>query len=200
MTVLLSVTMKINTIYLDNMSIYLNPSLLTSVILMILLSLSRSDAQQFDEHQIKTVFIYNLTKMVEWPQDYLATAPFSICFLGEDVFGEVLDSLKGKTVNDRALVLKKNISLKQAQECHILFISASEARNITHILSSLESIPVLTVSDTETFAKQGGIISFLIDRDNHTRIEINLKVAVRKGLKISSKLLSLDKVRIVEEP
>ncbi|OQW94004.1 MAG: hypothetical protein BWK79_08130 [Beggiatoa sp. IS2] len=165
----------------------------------ILFNISKCYAQQSDEYKVKTAFIYNLTKMVDWPDNYLATAPFTICFLGEDLFGETLDSLKDKKVHDRPLLLKKNISLNQAEQCHILFINRSEEENMTHILSSIENTSVLTVGDVETFTKQGGIISFFVGDDSRMHIEVNLKVALSKGLKISSKLLALDKVRIVEK-
>jgi len=79
------------------------------------------------------------------------------------------------------------------KNCHLVFISKSERSRLADIFSSLESASVLTVSETENFARRGGIINFYLD-GNKVRFEINADAAQRKGIKISSQLLKLGKV------
>ena len=77
--------------------------------------------------------------------------------------------------------------------CHLVFISKSEKAHLTDIFDSLGSASVVTVSETENFARRGGIINFYLD-GNKVRFEINADAAQRKGIKISSQLLKLGKV------
>ena len=74
-----------------------------------------------------------------------------------------------------------------------MFISKSEKSRLTDIFDSLGSASILTVSETENFARRGGIINFYLE-GNKVRFEINSDAAQRKGIKISSQLLKLGKV------
>jgi preprotein translocase subunit Sec61beta len=53
---------------------------------------------------------------------------------------------------------------------------------------------VLTVGESEAFARQGGMIRFF-EEDNRLRFEINPTAAEKVGLRISSKLLKLARIR-----
>ena len=53
--------------------------------------------------------------------------------------------------------------------------------------------PILTISDTDSFTKEGGVIR-LYQQASKLRIEINVDAAERAKLKISSKLLSLGRI------
>ena len=61
------------------------------------------------------------------------------------------------------------------------------------MLEKLKDARVLTVSEIDGFAQQGGIINFISER-NKVRFEINPDAARRLGLNISSELLKLAKV------
>jgi len=74
------------------------------------------------------------------------------------------------------------------KDCHILFISRSERPRLEQILAHLQGRSVLTVSDLEDFARQGGVIRFVLVEDK-VRLRINLEAAKAAGLTISSKLL-----------
>ena len=58
---------------------------------------------------------------------------------------------------------------------------------------------MLTVGETEDFARQGGVIAFYSE-GKKIRFEINADLARRLGLKISSELLKLGKVVGAEAP
>ena len=81
--------------------------------------------------------------------------------------------------------------------CHILFISSSEKKNIEEILTRLGNHDILTVGETEGFARKGVIINFFLEKKN-VRFEINVDAATRSNLKLSSRLLRL--AHIIREP
>ncbi|HWX42191.1 MAG TPA: YfiR family protein, partial [Blastocatellia bacterium] len=99
----------------------------------------------------------------------------------------------GKNVNGHPIAVKRLRWGQDLRQCHILFISASEARRLPQILESLRGASVLTVADMERFDQQGGIVRFLIE-EGKVRFEINVDAADKAGLRISSKLLALAKI------
>ena len=81
----------------------------------------------FPEYEIKATFLYNFIKFIKWPETNLSS--YYICILGEDPFGKAIETIHGKTVASYPIKIKyiKSISEFQTpQNCHILFISASE--------------------------------------------------------------------------
>lgn len=165
---------------------------LVVVSIIYLASVSTTFAQKGNEYQVKAAFLYNLARMVEWPSDGLVRAniPVTFCFFGEDFFGDTLDSIKNKTVKNRPLFLKKNVSLMELGQCDLLFISRSESRRLPSILAYVEKLPVLTVGDTNGFAELGGMVN-LMTQGSRIQIEVNLRATKEVGLKISSRLLTL---------
>ena len=161
-----------------------------------------ADTQSFSEYQVKAAFLYNFARFVEWPADAFpdARTPILLGILGDDPFGGALEqTVKGKTVNGRELVLRRLTRVEDLKGFHMLFVSSSEARHLPQILESLRGKCVLTVGETEGFAQAGGVINFTLE-ENKVHFEINLNTAERAHLKISSKLLALAKVVKDERP
>ena len=150
---------------------------------------------QFREYQIKAAFLYNFVKFVEWPAEAFGddNAPIILGVLGEDPFGVALESVEGKIVRGRELVIRRFKGVQDLDFSHILFISSSERARLTQILENLTGSSVLTVGEMAQFAELGGIINFTV-RKNEIRFEINVDAAQRAGLQISSQLLRLAKV------
>jgi hypothetical protein len=146
--------------------------------------------QPSTEYRIKAAFLYNFTSFVTWPDDPAGASGFTLCVLGDDPFGNLLDKLAGKSVNGTQLVIRRLGSLALLDQCKLVFISETSDDQIGGALALLHELPVLTVSDTRGFTERGGIIEFSIIA-NKVRFDINLNAAESAGLGISSKLLSL---------
>lgn len=178
-----------------------------------------------NEYEIKAGYLVNIVEFVDWPSGAFADAqsPVILGVMGKDPFGAELEKLQTKVINGRKVQIKRfkgvlefrgeetpgrrheDLVLKQARKlaelrsCHVLFISSSEKNHVPSILKPLKDASVLTVSETETFAREGGIINFL-DGGNRVQIEINLDAAEQARLKISSKLLSLARIVRADRP
>lgn len=162
--------------------------LLTVLLLSVPASALSHEAQVL-EHQVKTAFLYNFTRFVSWPEASLQNrTEFNLCVIGANPFGAHLDKLAGKTVQNNTLVVKHLSSLAMLDDCQLVYIG--EHANLTEILLLLREQPVLTVSDTDDFIEQGGIIQFMLVQNN-VRFRINVVAANNANLSISSKLLSL---------
>jgi hypothetical protein len=72
--------------------------------------------------------------------------------------------------------------------CHILFVSASEDARLRLTLDALRGSRVLTVGETPSFAKRGGMIEFT-EQGNRVRFLVNLSATQDAGLTLSSELL-----------
>jgi hypothetical protein len=79
--------------------------------------------------------------------------------------------------------------------CQVLFIGVKEKKLLPAILAGVKGNPVLTAGESEHFVQEGGMISFLLE-DNKIRFEVNLEVAQKAKLRISSRLLALAKTVI----
>ena len=181
-----------------NYRTYLILCVLVSGFLFLTSPPAEAQSTVFQEYQVKAVFLYNLSNFVSWPEETFnyRESPFVIAILGEDPFGRFLDKvIQGETVNKRPIIIKRLTQLDQLKEntCHILFISASMKRQISEIIELTKNSAVLTVSDIEKFAHNGGIVG-LIRKGSRVYIEINVDVARQEGLVISSKLLKLAKI------
>lgn len=147
---------------------------------------------QFSEYDVKAAFLYNFGKFVEWPANAFTSsdAPLVIGIYGENPFHEHLaDIVHGKSIRGH-LIIVKPVTFNTLQDCHILFISTSEEKNLTSIMRKLDGASVLTVTENEKVFEPGVMINFVMQNDQ-IRFEINNAAARQAGLKVSSKLLVL---------
>jgi hypothetical protein len=154
---------------------------------------SRAGANELSEYQLKAAFMMNFANFTEWPVHSFpdGLAPVLVGVVGDDPFGRDLDNtVKGKSLEGHPMTVKRVDWRADLKAFHILFISASEQRRLPDILRKLESSSVLTVSDIDGFCVAGGMIAFVVE-NNRVHFEINADLAQRRGLKVSSKLLSL---------
>lgn len=138
-----------------------------------------------------SAYIYNFTQFTSWPDSAIKGA-FTICVLGHDPFGAALNPIKSKEVKGNSITLKRYGSGGGGSitSCNVLFIADSESGHIGAILASLQGTPVLTMSDIEGFADEGGMVEFKPE-NGKVGIWIALPAVKAAGISISSKLLSL---------
>jgi hypothetical protein len=144
------------------------------------------------EYQVKMAYLYNFARLVDWPAEAFdgPQAPFVLGILGENPFGHEFDSVNGKTVKGRTLIIKKINDVQDIKSCHILFVCASEKGRWQLIFKTLQRGNVLTVGDTEGFARAGGVVNFIVT-DKNVAFEVNVDAAARKHLSFSSRILNI---------
>lgn len=144
------------------------------------------------EYKLKAAYLYQFTKFTQWPGRLFIDkeTPIQICILGKNPFGKSLDSFSGKVSQGRNLSIKYLSSPHNIVNCHVIFISKSEDKNLPQILQQIKKAPVLSVSDIDNFAQRGGIIGF-VAKQRKLGLEINIDASRSSGAKISSKLLEV---------
>jgi hypothetical protein len=144
-----------------------------------------------EEYQVKAVYLFNFGKFIEWPAASARNESFTICVLGLDPFGPMLDAtIAGEAIDTHKLVAKRIVSAQDAADCRILYIASSEAARVKEIVAVAKKSAVLTVSDLPGFTVNGGMIQFVL-KENKVRFEVNLTAAEKAGLTLSSQLLKV---------
>lgn len=145
------------------------------------------------EWEVKAAYLFNFTRFVEWPEGDAASAhaPFVVGIFGPDPFGRVLDeTLAGRTVGGRPIVVRRLERPEEADSVQILFVSARGEREVARALRAAQGRPVLTVGDADVVGGKGVILTFRI-LDSRVRFAVNLAPAAEARLRISSQLLKV---------
>jgi hypothetical protein len=155
-------------------------------------------ADRADSREVKAVFLINFLSFADWPTTKLGapSGKFIIAVLGDPSFAALVESAAGgRVVNGRTIAVLAIDMPEQAATAHLLFIAPSQARRLPAVLRAVADATVLTVGDTDGFARDGVAIN-LYTFDNRVRIEVNSTAAARAGVKLSANLMRL--ARIVE--
>ena len=141
---------------------------------------------------VEAAFLRNFAHYVTWPQDTFSNdlAPWNICVLGDDPFGELLENtLQGRSEKDRPFSIFRTHRVSELDHCQIVFVAYQISMSRRAALAELKNLPILTVSDAPEFLQEGGIIRF--DISDYVQININLDQARSASLNIQTKMLEV---------
>ena len=141
-------------------------------------------------HKVQTIFIYNFTKYIRWPDAY-NTGPFTIGVLGDTQLNVELTKMAAtKTANGRKIVVKSYKDVREIEKmCHILFIAAEKNDLLNAVLQKTNGTSTLVVTEKDGAARFGSLINFVSDKGK-PGFEMNLSGFERSHLKFDSKLKS----------
>lgn len=153
------------------------------------ISVSQAYAQDSAlEFRVKAAFIYNFIAFTQWPNEIDQT--IHLCIYGRDPFGIEVDKLESKSVHGRNIKVKRINEPRAVKDCQVVFFSTSAINEIARIVNGIQNQPTLTLADNPQGIAQGVIINMSLANEKVV-FEINLGVARRSGLNLSSKLLRL---------
>jgi hypothetical protein len=135
----------------------------------------------------QTLFIYNFSRLIEWPAAY-RTGNFVIGVLGTtDVATELELYTKGKKVGTQTIEIIRYKLPSEIQNCHILFIPFARTKQITEVIAVMNSKSTLIITEKSGALEEGAAINFVIMADK-MKFELKAENASRYGIKFSSKL------------
>jgi hypothetical protein len=121
---------------------------------------------------------------------------FRIGILGDDPFGQLLDQvMAGESPHGRAIEIQRASTPNALENCQLVLITTNEKNRAHEDRNYFRGKPVLTVGETDQFARKGGMVGFVREKSN-IRFEINLEACQAAGLNVSSRLASI--ARVVE--
>jgi len=147
---------------------------------------------QLVEQEIKAGLLYNFMKYTDWPSDRAQqpNAPIVVCLLGGDPFAGRLQPLAGRTVNQHVIELRNVRNVDEAGTCSLVFIHADEKPQWPQLRAALMGRALLTVSDFQGFADEGGMIEFT-RIENKIGVKIDTVAVMAAHLQVQDRLLKL---------
>lgn len=175
------------------MRIYKNIAVLATLILMMGCFQTLKAQQSFEDtrYQVYSIFIYNFTKYIQWPDEY-NTGDFIIGVYGETKLIKELDKLAQlRNVNGRKIVIKTYNSIKEIDaKCQILFIDVAQSNNLSEVLEKTKTRSMLIVTNKDGLGKTGSLINFTTLEGKPT-FEMNINALERRNLKFAQQLKTL---------
>ena len=143
-------------------------------------------------HQIRSAFIYNFAKYIDFPAESLAGGKtFVVGVEGDDGYGGDLESaLAGKLTGGRPFAVKRVHSESEMRSCQFLIVGETTASGTKRVLRAVQGTPVVTIGEGSDFAREGGVIAF-VTQNNRIRFDINLAAAKESHISVSSRMLEL---------
>ncbi|MEM7549756.1 MAG: YfiR family protein [Bacteroidota bacterium] len=142
------------------------------------------------DYKFHSVFIYNFTRYIEWPDSYKVD-DFVIGVLGKTQLMDQLDVMaKTRTVGNQKISIKRFNKPSDIGKCHMLFVPADKSSELEAIKESLNNSPTLIITEQEGLGSEGSGINF-IQVDGRWKFELNESAVVDHNLKVSSELKKL---------
>ena len=146
------------------------------------------------ERNVKAAFLYKFLGYVDFPESATPGIgePLVIGVVGADSVAEELGRITaGRSMNGRAVVVRKLRAGEAPGKLHLLFIGGDDdAADMEKALAGVRQTPVLTVTETGPNLRQDSVINFRVV-DERVRFEVSLDAAEKNNLKLSSRLLAV---------
>jgi hypothetical protein len=138
-------------------------------------------------------FVYNFAWYTSWPTNVWAASSNTVTIgvLGDDSLVQVFtQQLGNKKVEHRPVVVRRLGARPAEEPLQILFVGRNAADQWTAWQAQVKKQPVLTMSATPNFTRQGGMVQ-LTNLHERVAFYVDLYTARQAGLNISSRLLRL---------
>jgi hypothetical protein len=194
------------------LSLRLAPAILwAGVVLVASGPYATAEIDQRKATAVKAAYLRYIAEFTTWPESKFGAAddPIVIGTLGDDRSGVVAvirKRIESKGLNaQRRKIVVRTLSLAGSgggdaskgilaglDECHLLFLGASERRNWPRIRSLVDGRPIVTVSEIGGFSRSRGMIELVASAsDRRVAMHIDLDAVRKAGLRLSSQLLGL---------
>ena len=144
------------------------------------------------EEAVKATFLPKFARYVGWPtaRQPAPGAPFTVCAIGRDPFGRLLDAAAAaEQIDGHGVVVRRLPDERGAGACHLAYVRGRQPAETGRLLLALRNQPVHTITDARV-GPQRGMIHFT-NVSGRVRFFINEAEAAQRGLTISSRLLAL---------
>lgn len=145
------------------------------------------------ERSVKAAFLFKFLAYTDFPPAAFADAgtPLTIGVAGaDDMAAELTRIVAGRSVNNRAVVVRTLHDGDSLAAVQLLFVGDSDPGRLQRLLKAVPPAPMLVVTDTEEGLQNGSVINFRIV-DERVRFDVSLEAADKYNVKLSSRLLSV---------
>ena len=172
------------------------------------------------EVEVEAAYLVNFLRYTQWPAGSFATpaSPYVLTVVGSEqaaasvrAVATAAGGIDGRQIEVRWLRQGRGSraapfdspqdmeARTQLRGSHLVFFHRSAGRVHPQVLTDLAAWPVLTVSDTEDFTRQGGMLG-LLRSDRRILFQANTSAIRGAGLLVSAKVLKLARVEPRSSP
>ena len=141
---------------------------------------------------VKAAYLFKLPTYVDWPAQRFerSDSALTIGVLGADDVAEALSTLTtGRTVNGRAVVVRRLGLDEELEGAHVVFFSGDARSRAGSIAADAVEQSILTVTDLDLEAPDS-VIDF-VTVNGRLRFEVHLGTAERNQLRLHAGLLNV---------
>jgi hypothetical protein len=145
------------------------------------------------EQRVKAVSLYKFLGYVDWPPAAFPQpgSPYVVGVMDADGIADELASISiGHNLYNRPVNVRKLQPGDSLDDVDVLFIGRIDKARQAQILKSVQSRPILTITETDGGLALGSMINFRLV-DDRVRFEVSLDAVEKSNLKISSRMLSV---------
>lgn len=145
-----------------------------------------------EEYDVKTAFLFNVLKFVEWPEKK-EQENMVITVVNHSAFAVKISDLEGKLVRGKKIRVEQTDSLPATLTSRVLIVSKLPSPEFGRLISIANENHILVLSDHDDFAARGGMIGISLE-DRRIRVDINLDAMNSADLTVNSKLLRIARI------
>ena len=142
-------------------------------------------AEKAAEYELKSAYIFNFLNFVDFQQKKSKT--IVLCVIGQQL-SEHFDPMAGQPIGEKTLKILYLEEKDSSFFCDALFVPAYASTNIGSYVSKEQPTSMLTIGETQGFAKEWGVVEFFLE-DKSLRFRINVARAEASGLRFRASLL-----------
>lgn len=141
---------------------------------------------QGSTEQVKTLFVFNFTRYIQWPQQM---SEVTIGVLGNDdkILAAFKEMAEKKSSSSMKIVVKQFTNPAEASNFHMVYIPENNSQAIKQLAATQNT---LVITEKAGMAQQGSFINFITE-NGKIRFEINKSRVDNSNLKISGQLMGL---------
>ena len=140
--------------------------------------------------KFKSLFIYNFTKLTEWPESY-KQGDFIIGVVNDVDLADQLElAAKTKKINSQNVVIKKINSTADVSKCHVLYVSGSTAGEVDPFIKKAKDFNFLIITEGKGLVENTSAINFVIV-GSAIQFEMNKSLFESKQLIVGNSLEKL---------
>lgn len=166
--------------------------LVNILLVFALAGLAYAQSPEGFDRRVKSAFIFQFTKYVEWPP---RSGDFFIDVIDDaDMTSQIGSIVKGSQVENRKIKVRLvTFDQVETNPGDLVVFPLNESEKTTYLLKKLKNTPCLTVTHGEGLSRAGALVNFFVV-DRNMKFEINVKATKDASLNVSAKLLKLAKV------
>lgn len=139
---------------------------------------------------IKASYIYNFSKLIDWPAEY-KEGNFVISVMGgQKLYSQLVKRYSDKRIGSQSIEVKKLARTVQFNPCQVLYVGKECSDLLPDIVTKLEGTPTLVIADQPGSLDRGAAINFVV-KDHNLKFELSVPNADSHKLFIGSTLKSL---------